>query len=125
MKVLIAEDESMTLKILSIKIQKDGYEVITASDGQIAMEYLEQNGCPDLVITDIMMPFYSGLEIVEKIRRGLRSKIPIIVLSALGQEKALEEAFSLGVNDYITKPFSPNELSIRVKRLVDITSESM
>lgn len=118
MKVLIAEDESMTLKILSIKIQKDGYEVIPAGDGKEAMEYLDNNCCPDLVITDIMMPFYSGLEIVEKIRREHGAKIPIIVLSALGQEKALEEAFSLGANDYITKPFSPKELSIRVKRLI-------
>ncbi|MDM8161847.1 response regulator transcription factor [Labilibaculum sp. K2S] len=117
MKILIAEDEKMTLKMLSMKLQKDGYEVIQAEDGGVAMDYLEKNACPDLVITDIMMPFYSGLEVVEKIRKDLKSKIPIIVLSAMGQEDSVEEAFKLGADDYITKPFSPIELSSRVKRL--------
>lgn len=118
MKILIAEDEPLTIKMLSMKLKKDGYEVYQAEDGRKAMEYLEKEGCPDMVITDIMMPFFSGLEVVEKIRTELLSKIPIIVLSAMGQEEAVSSAFTLGANDYITKPFNPNELSMRVKRLI-------
>lgn len=118
MKILIAEDEKITLKMLSMKLQKEGYEVVQAEDGRMAMEYLEKEGCPDMVITDIMMPFYSGLEVVEKIRKEMLSKIPIIVLSAMGQEEAVSSAFTLGADDYITKPFNPNELSMRVKRLI-------
>ncbi|HLP03908.1 MAG TPA: response regulator transcription factor [Paludibacter sp.] len=119
MTVLIAEDEPMTLRMLSIKLQKDGYHVVPAADGKEALEYIKGNGCPDMVITDMMMPFFSGLEIIEKIRRELMSKTPIIVLSAMGQEEAVEAAFALGANDYITKPFNPNELSVRVKRLFE------
>jgi len=118
MKILIAEDEPLTLKMLSMKLQKDGYAVIQAEDGRKALEYLETEGCPDMVITDIMMPFFSGLEVVEKIRKDLLSNIPIIVLSAMGQEESVSAAFTLGANDYITKPFNPNELSLRVKRLI-------
>jgi DNA-binding response OmpR family regulator len=120
MKILIAEDEKMTLKMLSMKLQKDGYQVILVEDGRMAMEYLEKEGCPNMVITDIMMPFFSGLEVVEKIRKELLSKIPIIVLSAMGQEDAVSSAFELGADDYITKPFNPNELSLRVKRLIGL-----
>lgn len=120
MKILVAEDEKMTLKMLSIRLQKDGYEVIQAEDGRVAMEYLEKEGCPDMVITDIMMPFFSGLEVVEKVRKQLLSKIPIVVLSAMGQEESVSSAFALGADDYITKPFNPNELSLRVKRLIGV-----
>jgi DNA-binding response OmpR family regulator len=120
MKILIAEDETMTLKMLSMKLQKDGYEIIQAEDGRVAMEYLKNNGCPDMVITDIMMPFFSGLEVIEKIRKDLLSKIPIIVLSSMGQEESVSAAFELGTDDYITKPFNPNELSLRVKRLIGV-----
>jgi|ERR1035437_312544 DNA-binding response OmpR family regulator len=120
MKILIVEDETMTLKMLSMKLKKDGYEVIQAEDGRMAMEYIEKEGCPDMVITDIMMPFFSGLEVVEKVRKQLLSKIPIIVLSAMGQEESVSSAFALGADDYITKPFNPNELSMRVKRLIGL-----
>jgi Response regulators consisting of a CheY-like receiver domain and a winged-helix DNA-binding domain len=120
MKILVAEDEMMTLKMLSVRLQKDGFEVIQAVDGREAMAYLQREGCPDVVITDIMMPFFSGLEVIEEIRYKLQSKIPVIVLSAMGQEEAVESAFKLGADDYITKPFSPAELSIRIKRLAII-----
>ena len=71
---------------------------------------------PDLVITDIMMPYASGLEIVSMVKTQ-EKKIPVIVLSAMGQEKVVLEAFDLGADDYMTKPFSPNELTVRVRKL--------
>ncbi|NCI49973.1 response regulator transcription factor [Sediminibacterium roseum] len=117
MKVLIAEDDSILLKTIELKLKKEGYEVITTRDGREAIEKIDISGA-DLVITDIMMPFASGLEIVARLRTSNQSKrIPIIMLTSLEQEKTVMEAFALGADDYMTKPFSLNELAARVKKL--------
>lgn len=117
MKILVAEDEPMLLKTIELKLKKEGYEVIATSDGRQAAEQIEAAN-PDMVITDIMMPYVSGLELINLIRQKLDRKTPVIILSAMEQEKVVMEAFELGADDYITKPFSLNELVIRVKRLV-------
>lgn len=116
MKILVAEDEPMLLKTIELKLKKEGYEVITTTDGREAITGIKQYD-PDMVITDIMMPYASGLEIVSLIKQSGK-KIPVIMLSAMEQEKVVMEAFELGADDYITKPFSLNELVIRVKRLM-------
>lgn len=116
MKILIAEDEAIMQKTIALRLRKDGHEVITTDNGREALNYIEHN-TPDLVITDIMMPYASGLEIVGTVKQMGR-KIPIIVLSSMGQENVVLEAFNLGADDFISKPFSPNELSVRVKRLM-------
>lgn len=116
MKILIAEDEPMMLKVIELRLKKDGHEVIAASDGKQALEQIALHD-PDMIITDIMMPFSSGLEIVGTVKQGNKRNVPVIILSAMGQENVVLEAFNLGADDYITKPFSPNELSMRVKRL--------
>jgi DNA-binding response OmpR family regulator len=116
MKILVAEDEPIMLKTLEIRLRRDGHEVITTTDGKEAIEQIEKQQ-PDLIITDIMMPYASGLEIVSHVRKKLQQKTPVIILSAMGQENVVLDAFKLGANDYITKPFNPNELSVRVKRL--------
>jgi DNA-binding response OmpR family regulator len=115
MKILIAEDEPIMRKTLELRLKKDGHEVIAAADGREALQRLSDTN-PDLVITDIMMPYASGLEIVGEVKRKSDKKIPVIILSSMGQENVVVEAFNLGADDYITKPFSPNELSMRVKR---------
>lgn len=117
MKILVAEDEPMLLKTIELKLKKEGYEVITTVDGREAVAKIDEVD-PDLVITDIMMPYVSGLEIVAIVRKKTNKRIPIIMLSAMEQEKVVMEAFELGADDYITKPFSLNELVIRVKRLI-------
>jgi len=117
MKILVAEDEPMLLKTIELKLKKEGYEVITTHDGREAIAKIEELS-PDLVISDIMMPYASGLEITALVKQKLDKQIPIIILSAMEQEKVVMEAFELGADDYITKPFSLNELSIRVKRLM-------
>jgi len=116
MKILIAEDEQMMLALLQKNLQDDGYEVITAKDGREAMDKL-QHEQPDLIITDILMPYSSGLEIIAYVR-SFPKQIPIIVLSGLGHEATVLEAFNTGANDFITKPFNPTELSLRVRRLL-------
>jgi DNA-binding response OmpR family regulator len=117
MRILVAEDEIMMLKTIDFRLRKDGYEVFLAEDGRMALEKIEELS-PDLIITDIMMPYASGLEIIGFVRKNQAKKTPIIILSAMGQEDVVLEAFQLGADDYITKPFSPNELSVRVKRLI-------
>lgn len=115
MKVLIAEDEPILLKTISLRLQKDGHEIICVSDGKQAIDAISGE-LPDLVITDMMMPYSSGLEVLMCAKQVYQKKIPVIVLSAMGQENVIIEAFKLGADDYVTKPFSPNELAIRVKR---------
>ncbi len=98
-----------------MRLVKEGYEVIIAADGREALEQIDTQH-PEMVITDIMLPYFSGLEIVEKVKKQDKSNAFVIILSGMGQENTVLEAFNLGVDDYITKPFSPNELAIRVKR---------
>lgn len=116
MKILVAEDEPIMLKTIELRLKKDGHTVIATDNGRTALEHIEKEQ-PELIITDIMMPYSSGLEIVNRVKQQ-GSKTPIIVLSAMGQENVVLEAFKLGADDFITKPFSPNELSMRVKRYV-------
>jgi DNA-binding response OmpR family regulator len=116
MKILIAEDEELTLKTLELRLKKDGHEVILARDGREALSKIDEH-LPDLVISDIMMPYVSGIEIIAAIKENHPNhKISIIILSGMGQEDIVLEAFQLGADDYITKPFSPNELTVRVRR---------
>ena len=122
MKILIVEDDAIMLKTIELRLQKDGYDVITSPDGRDGLKKFEELA-PDLIITDIMMPFLSGLEIVGAVRKWEGKETPIIVLSTLGQENVVLEAFRLGADDFITKPFSPKELSMRVKRYA-LSSES-
>ncbi|RNI35327.1 response regulator [Hanamia caeni] len=123
MKILVAEDEMIMLKTIELRLKKDGHEIITCSDGREAILKIDETN-PDLIITDIMMPFASGLEIIEAVKRKDGKHTKVIVLSAMGQENVVLEAFQLGADDFITKPFSPNELSMRVKRYTPLTFAS-
>ncbi|MFL9833411.1 response regulator transcription factor [Chryseobacterium terrae] len=114
MVILIAEDDELILKTVEHKLLKDGHDVILSRNGKEAIETLKNENV-DLAITDIMMPFASGLEILSAIQT-LGKQIPVIMLSSMGQEEVVLEAFDLGASDFIVKPFSPNELSLRIKR---------
>ena len=116
MKILIVEDNQLILKMIETKLKKEGYEVINCENGKEAIERISDS-LPDLVITDIMLPYNSGLEIVNFVKAKLQKNIPVIVLSGLGQEKTIEEAFKLGADDYMTKPFNLSELLMRIKRV--------
>lgn len=115
MRILIAEDDALILSTLEFRLKKDGYEIITANDGREALQKVEEYQ-PDLIISDIMMPYVSGLEIVGTVKEKYND-ISIIVLTTMGQEEVVLEAFELGADDFIPKPFSPSELSLRIKRL--------
>ena len=115
MKILIVEDNQLLLKVLETKLKKEGYEVISCENGKDAIDEIIYSS-PDLIITDIMLPYSSGLEIVNFVKVTLKKSTPVMVLSGIGQEKTVEEAFKLGADDYMTKPFSLSELSMRIKR---------
>lgn len=119
MKILIAEDEPMVMMALVAKLRKEGYEVTSATDGREALKAIEANN-PDLIITDILMPYTSGLELIGIVKSNPATSIPILVISALGEEDTVMEAFQLGADDFLTKPFNPVELSLRVKRLLKL-----
>jgi len=116
-RILVAEDNKLILEIVVFKLQKEGYEVVKAMNGKESLEYL-QNDTFDLLITDLFMPFISGLEVISALRSEIKSDLPILVLSAAGAEETVLKAFELGADDYMTKPFSLGELSIRVKKLI-------
>lgn len=116
-KILLIEDEPLVLKVLEFKLSKDGHEIHVSSDGREAVEKLRTEEF-DLIVSDLMLPFVSGLEIVNLLKREIKKTTPIILLTANGLEKTVVEAFELGADDFMTKPFSPAELSIRVNKLL-------
>lgn len=116
-KIVLAEDNTTLSLLLKFRLEKEGFHLYMAKDGKEAVEFIEQN-TPDLIITDIMMPFISGLEVISHVRNKLSLETPIIVFSTAGQEEMVLKAFNLGANDFMGKPFSPNELMIRVNRLL-------
>jgi DNA-binding response OmpR family regulator len=116
-KILVIEDNPMVIKSLEFKLKKDGHEVLIAKDGREAMKFLKDAQF-DLILTDLMLPFVTGKELICYIKKN-SPKTPIIVLSTSTQENIITDAFDMGVDDFITKPFSPNELSLRVKRFLN------
>ena len=118
MKILLCDDDETLTSLVRFRLKRENLgEVITASDGREGKRLLEENDF-DLIITDIHMPFHSGLEITTFVRQKQHKKTPIIVLSAEGLENTVLQAFEIGANDFITKPFSPAELVVRVKRII-------
>ena len=113
MKILIADDEESIIEVVKIYLEKEGYSVLTALDGDTALK-LEIAEKPDLLILDIMLPKMSGLELCRAIER----EVPVIFLTAKTSEEDKIAGFALGADDYITKPFSPRELIARVKAVM-------
>ena len=114
-KILIVDDEEMIRKIVAKYAAFEGHEITEASDGMQAVE-LCRNGSFDVVIMDIMMPELDGFSACREIRKF--SDVPIIMLSARGEEYDKINGFGLGVDDYVVKPFSPKELMMRVEAIM-------
>ena len=116
MKILICEDEEIMLTALEFRLRKQGFTVVKAEDGKQALAKFQEE-TPDLVIADIMMPHISGLELIQIIRTDHKSKVPVIVISALEYDDIVLQAFKLGATDFITKPFKPYELILRIRKI--------
>ena len=114
--ILITEDEENLLNLYKIRLDKRGYNVISANNGKEAIDIIYKGGV-DLAILDVMLPIYSGFEVLETIRR-LQLEIPVIMATSMGQLSDKKEGFSLGADDYLVKPFDFDELLMRIEAIV-------
>lgn len=118
-KVLIVDDEPNIVLSVEFLMQREGHEVVTAGDGQEAMDVLAA-ARPDLMILDVMMPRKNGFEVCAEVRADPEmSGMPILMLTAKGREAEMKKGLSLGADAYITKPFSTHDLVTKVNELLD------
>lgn len=115
-KILVVDDEMRLRKLVKDFLRKNGYEVVEAADGEEALEQFYADKSIQLIICDIMMPKMNGYEVVKEIRQY--SEIPIIMLTAKGEESDELEGYQLGIDEYISKPFSPKILVARVEAIL-------
>ncbi|HZS79751.1 MAG TPA: response regulator transcription factor [Ktedonobacteraceae bacterium] len=113
--ILTADDDPQLLRLMTRNLQLEGYEVIPTSDGQQALEEIERNS-PDLVLLDVMMPKMDGFTVCNRVRQF--SSVPIIIVTARGQDQDKVRGLDLGADDYLTKPFSVDELLARVRAVL-------
>src|SRR5438270_5045745 len=113
--VLVVDDEPIVRDLVGRNRQRDGYDTLEAGDGDAARAIIE-GGAPDLVVLDVMLPGTDGLALCRWIREG--SELPVIMLTARGEAADHIVGLELGADDYVTKPFSPRELAIRVRNVL-------
>src|SRR5689334_4028447 len=113
--ILAADDDPQILRLVTRNLQFEGYEVIAVNDGQAALEQIEAHS-PDLVLLDIMMPRMDGFTVTQRVREF--SAVPIIILTARGQDQDKIRGLDLGADDYLAKPFSVEELLARVRSVL-------
>ncbi|WHE08537.1 response regulator transcription factor [Thermoanaerobacterium thermosaccharolyticum] len=121
-KILVIDDEEKILDVIKAYLEKEGYIVTTETNGANALNAFKSTN-PDLVILDLMLPGMSGEEICNKIRAV--SKVPILMLTAKISEDEKVYGFTIGADDYLTKPFSPRELTMRVKAILRRTKDNL
>lgn len=115
-KILICEDEEILLTALKFRLQKQGYELLLASNGQQAKTMI-QSEKPDLIVTDIDVPKISGMELIRLVRNDMAMDVPIVIIAPLENEGIILEAMQSGADDFVTKPFKPVELVLRIRRI--------
>ena len=118
---MVVDDDRMIRRIVFTKLSGLGYTVEEAEDGQEALEKLETGDVPDLLVTDQLMPRMNGLQLARKIRDNKDSDIaglPVIMLTSKSQEQDVIEGLQAGMDDYVSKPFSPDELAARVETVL-------
>ena len=113
--ILVVDDEARMVRFIQLNLEHDGFQVISAYNGREALEQVRSQ-LPNLILLDVMMPDLDGFEVLERIRE--QSAVPIIMLTAKGEEDDRVRGLELGADDYITKPFSPRELVSRVRAVL-------
>lgn len=117
--ILICEDDDLLVDLLEYRLNASGYRVVVARDGGEALARIAQS-TPDAIVLDAMMPVLDGFEVLRRLRENPQTRTtPVIMLSARKQENDIVAALKLGANDYVVKPFIPEELLARLSRLVD------
>ncbi|APX93351.1 two-component system response regulator [Halomonas sp. 1513] len=120
-RILMVEDEEDIAFLIRFLLERNGYAVEHAADGRQALERLSEpvadGDIPDLVLLDIMLPYHDGLEILERLRaQPAWQAVPVLMLTAKAREADIVRALELGAEDYVTKPFQPDELLARLRR---------
>lgn len=117
-QVLVVEDELDILELVRYNLAKEGYSVITATSGEMGIEALK-SALPDIVLLDLMLPGIDGLEVCKKIKSEARTKnIPVVILTAKGEESDIVSGLEIGADDYVVKPFSPKVLIARIRAVL-------
>ena len=123
-RILVIEDDKDIVELVRYNLEKDGYQVLSSGDGASGLAQIRRMP-PDLLILDLMLPKMSGLEVCKEIRKDANlNRLPILILTAKGEEADRVVGLELGADDYVTKPFSPRELAARVKALLRRTEPS-
>jgi two-component system, OmpR family, response regulator ResD len=120
-KILVVDDEPNIREVVGLYLRRDGHAVVSAADGEEALEIYRRTR-PDLVVLDLMLPKLSGLEVCRRIQAERR--VPLIMLTARGEEEDRIVGLGLGADDYVVKPFSPRELAARVGAVLRRTGEA-
>jgi len=115
-KILIVEDEPEIMELIELTLSSDEYELVQAIDGEQGLE-LGTTANPDLILLDIMLPKLDGYEICRRLKGNKKtSNIPVVMLTAFGQKREIEEGYKVKADDYIVKPFEPTKLRQRIKK---------
>ncbi|MBI3005554.1 MAG: response regulator [Ignavibacteriales bacterium] len=116
--ILIAEDQQHIRALIEYKLKNSGYAVVAVEDGVAALTKAREL-IPTLILLDVMMPLMTGFEVLSALKQDENTKnIPILLVTAQSKEEEVLKGLELGAEDYITKPFSPNELAARVKKVL-------
>ena len=119
MKVLICDDDAMTVRALEFQLKREGFEILKANNGKEGQMILAENSDIDVLVTDLYMPLKNGMELITYVRESLHNKIPIIVLSKANIEENISHALELGADGYLVKPFKIEELINKIKLLMN------
>ncbi len=116
--ILIVDDEEDILELIKFNLKSEGYNILTAMTGEEAIKIARQSG-PDLLVLDLMLPGIDGLEVTKYLKNNdATMDIPIVMLTAKGEESDIVTGLELGANDYMSKPFSPRELTARIRAIL-------
>ena len=118
MKILVCDDDTMTIRALEYQFNREGFEVLKANSGREAQKLLSENEDIKVLITDVYMPLMNGLELITYVRNVLQRTIPIVVISRVNSENNKQEALDLEADVYMPKPFNLEDLSRKVKELL-------
>jgi len=117
--LLIVEDEEITATMLRYLLERRGYGVLHAVDGQQACDHIDKRPPPTLVLLDVMLPYRNGLQVLAYLRKNPEwRQVPVIMLTSDSSERDIQQALDAGANDYLIKPFNPRELTARLQRFI-------
>ncbi|MDX9728348.1 MAG: response regulator transcription factor [Bacteroidales bacterium] len=119
MKILVCEDNQLALRAMSVVLEREGYDPVTVSDGNRAIEELRKTDF-DIAIVDIHMPYHSGLEVIRFLRTELKKQTPVLIVSAFSDPQMQRQAGEMKVSGYITKPFDPDDLLRKIRAAVAV-----